>query len=84
MLFLNLSGLIMDLDLKLIWYNNFVLVKHILSPVGDHRGSGLVERSIHTIKRNLGTEKFDPKFGSFKETIQQIVEHIRKSNLSVL
>ena len=35
-------------------------IKHILSPVGDHRGSGLVERLIQTIKRKLGTAKLDP------------------------
>ena len=59
-------------------------IKHILSPVRDHRGSGLVERSIQTIKLKLGTAKLDPNFGKFKETIQQIVEDIRKSNHCVL
>ena len=32
-------------------------IKHILTAVGDHRSCGLVERSIQTIKRKLGTEK---------------------------
>ena len=59
-------------------------IKHILSPVGDHRGSGLVERSIQTIKRKLGTAKLDPNFKNFKETIQQIIEDIHKSNHWVL
>ena len=59
-------------------------IKHILSPVGDHRGSGSVERSIQTIKRKLGAAKLYPNFKNFKETIQQIVEDIRKSNNSVL
>ena len=59
-------------------------IRHFLSPVGDHRGSGLVERSIQTIKRKLDTAKLDPNFGNFKETIQQIIKHIRKSNHSVL
>ena len=59
-------------------------IKHTLSPVGDHRVSGLIERSIQTIKRKLGFAKLDPNFGKFKETIQQIVEDIRKSNHSVL
>ena len=59
-------------------------IKHILSLVGDHRGSGLVERMIQTIKRKLGTAKLDPNFGNFKETIQQIIEEIRKSNHSIL
>ena len=59
-------------------------INHNLSPVGDHRGSGLIERLIQTIKHKLGTAKLDPYFGKFKETIQQIVEDIRKSNQSVI
>ena len=59
-------------------------IKHIVSPVGDHRGRGSVERSMQTINRKLGTAKLDPNFGNFKETIQQIVENIRKVNNSVL
>ena len=59
-------------------------IKHVFSPVGDHRGSGLVERTIQTIKRKLGVAKLDPNFKNFKETIQQILEDIRKSNQSVL
>ena len=48
-------------------------IKHVLSPVGDHRGSGLVERTIQTIKIKLGVAKLDPNFKNFKETIQQIL-----------
>ena len=59
-------------------------IKHILSPVGDHRGSGLVERSIQTIKRKLGVAKLDPNFKNLKNTIHQILEDIRESNHSVL
>ena len=59
-------------------------IKHIFSPVGDHRGSGLVERMIQTIKRKLGTEKLDPNFANFKEVLHRIVEDIRKSNHSTL
>ena len=59
-------------------------IKHIFSPVGDHRGSGLVERMIQTIKRKLGVAKLDPNFKNFKDTIHQILEDIRKSNHSVL
>ena len=59
-------------------------IKHILSPLGDHRGSGLVERMIQTIKRKLGTEKLDPNFDNFKEVLHRIVEDIRKSNHSTL
>ena len=59
-------------------------IKHILSPVGDHRGSGLVERMIQTIKRKLGTEQLDPNFGNFKEVLHRIIEDIRKNNHSTL
>ena len=58
-------------------------IKHILSPVGDHRGSGLVERSIQTIKRKLGVAQLDPDFKNIKDTVHQILEDIRKSNHSV-
>ena len=59
-------------------------IKHILSPVGDHRGSGLVERMIQTIKLKLGTKKLDPNFANFKEVLHRIAEDIRKSNHSTL
>ena len=59
-------------------------IKHIVSPVGDHRGKGSVERSMQTKNRKLGTAKLDPNFGNFKETIQEIVENIRKGKNSVL
>ena len=38
------------------------VIKHIFTAVGDHRSCGLVERSIQTIKRKLGTDKLDPNF----------------------
>ena len=59
-------------------------IKHIFSPVGDHRGSGLVERTIQTIKRKLGTEQLEPTFGNLKEVLYRIIEDIRKSNHSTL
>ena len=59
-------------------------IKNILSPVGNHRGSGLVERSIQTIKRKLGAAKLNPNFKNLKDTIHQILEDIRKSTHSVL
>ena len=59
-------------------------IVHIFSPVGDHRGSGLVERSIQTIKRKLGTGKLDASFNNLKSTVQQIVDDIRKSKYAVL
>ena len=36
-------------------------INNILPPAGNYRGSCLVERSIQTIKRKLGTAKLDPK-----------------------
>ena len=59
-------------------------IKHILSPVGDHRGSGLVERTIQTIKKKLDVKKLDLNFKNFKDTIHQILENIRNSNHAVL
>ena len=59
-------------------------IKHIILPVGDHRGSGLVERMIQTIKLKLGTAKLDPNFDNFKQILHRIIEDIRKSNHSIL
>ena len=59
-------------------------IKHVLSPVGDHRGSALVERTIQTIKRKLGVAKLDPNFYKLNERIQQLLEDVRKSNHAVL
>ena len=59
-------------------------IKHIILPVGDHRGSGLVERMIQTIKRKLGTAKLDSNFDNFKQILHRIIEDIRKSNHSIL
>ena len=59
-------------------------IKHILTAVGDHRSCGLVERSIQTIKRKLGTENLDPNFTNLKSTLQQIIDDIRKTKHSTL
>ena len=53
-------------------------IKHVLTAVGDHRSCGLVERSIETIKRKLGTERLDPSFKNLKSTLQQIVDKFEK------
>ena len=37
-------------------------IKLILAPAGDHRGTGLVERMIQTLKRRLSVIKVDPKW----------------------
>ena len=52
--------------------------------MGDHRSCGLVERSIQTIKRKLGTEKLDPNFKNLKSTLQQFIDDIRKTKHSTL
>ena len=59
-------------------------IKHILTAVGDHWSCGLVERSIQTIKRKLGTEKLDPNFKNLKSTLQQTIDDIRKTKHSTL
>ena len=59
-------------------------IKHVITAVGDHRSCGLVERSIQTIKRKLGTERLDPSFKNLKSTLQQIVDDIRKTNHATL
>ena len=56
----------------------------MLTAVGDHRSCGLVERSIQTIKRKLGTEKLDPNFKNLKSTLQQIIDDFRKTKHSTL
>ena len=87
MVYLILSERITVQVLKITWYKKICSsrgIKHILSPVRDRRGNGFLERSIHTIKQKLGAAKLDPNFKNFKETIQQIIEDIRRSNHSVL
>ena len=59
-------------------------IKHSLSPVGDVRGSGFGRAFDTDYKAKTGHCKIDLVFGNFKETIQQIVQGIRKSNHSVL
>ena len=54
-------------------------IKPTLAPAGDHRGTGLVERMIQTIKMRLSAINIDPKWD--KETlvdkINNIIENIR-------
>ena len=49
-------------------------IKLILAPAGDHRGTGLVERMIKTIKRRLSAINIDPKWD--KETLADKITHI--------
>ena len=52
----------------------------ITAPANDHRAIGLVERSIQTIKRQLGCMKLDSRDNRFtiKEAIKSIVYQLRR------
>ena len=52
-------------------------------PVGDHRGCGLVERSIQTIKRRLGASRLSSDFSNVQDTLRNITEDIRITKNSV-
>ena len=53
-------------------------VDHILCPVGDHRGCGLVERTIQTMKQKLGTEAFSPQYRGLNSVLHTILDDLRK------
>ena len=64
----------------------FCLEKNIAQyfcPVGDHRGCGLVERSIQTIKRRLGASQLSSDFYNVQDTLRNIIEDIRVTKNSV-
>ena len=46
-------------------------------PVGDHRGCGLVERTIQTIKRRLGVMMLDENNKSIKLCLSIIMRDLR-------
>ena len=46
-------------------------------PVGDHRGCGLVERTIQTIKRRLGVMLLEEKVESIKMGLITIIRDLR-------
>ena len=48
-------------------------------PVGDHRGCGLVERTIQTIKRRLGVMLLDENVTSIKLALSTIIRDLRWS-----
>ena len=54
-------------------------IKLILAPAGDHRGTGMVERLIQTIKRRLAVLDIDPMWSteSLSSRIANIIENIR-------
>ena len=46
-------------------------------PVGDHRGCGLVERTIQTIKRRMGVILLDENVNSIKLALITIIRDLR-------
>ena len=48
-------------------------------PVRDHRGCGLVERTIQTIKRRLGVMLLDENVTSIKLCLSTILRDLRRS-----
>ena len=54
-------------------------IKLILAPAGDHRGTGMVERLIQTLKRRLVVLDIDPKWTqtTLSESVANIRENIR-------
>ena len=48
-----------------------------ICPVGDHRGCGLVERTIQTIKRRLGVMLLEEKVQSMKLCLSTIIRDLR-------
>ena len=54
-------------------------IKLILAPAGDHRGTGMVERLIQTIKRRLAVLDIDPNWSNetLSSRIANIIENIR-------
>ena len=54
-------------------------IKLILAPAGDHRGTGMVERLIQTLKRRLAVIDIDPMWSSetLSAGIASIIENIR-------
>ena len=51
---------------------------------GDHRGCRLAERTIQTIKCNLGTEAFSPQFEGLNHVLHTILDDLRKSKHATL
>ncbi len=55
-------------------------VKQICSPVGDHRGTGLVERLIKTLRWRMGTCMLKDKHLTFKDTLDRVLSELRECN----
>ena len=54
-------------------------IEQKICPVGDHRGCGLVERTIQTIKRILRVMILDEKVSSTKFTLSTKIRDLRWS-----
>ena len=54
-------------------------IKLILAPAGDHRGTGMVERLIQTIKRRLAVLDVDPNWSTvtLANRVANIIENIK-------
>ena len=54
-------------------------IKLILAPAGDHRGTGMVERLIQTIKRRLAVLDIEPNWSisTLTNRLANIIENIR-------
>ena len=54
-------------------------IKLILAPAGDHRGTGMVERLIQTIKRRLAVLDIHPNWSTvtLENRVANIIENIR-------
>ena len=54
-------------------------IKLILAPAGDHRGTGMVERLIQTIKKRLAVLDIDPNWSNttLENRLANIIENIR-------
>ena len=58
-------------------------ISQIFCPVGDHRGCGLLEHAIQTIKRRLGASRLNPDFSNVQDTLRHIFEDIQVTKKSV-
>ncbi len=54
-------------------------VKQIYSPVGDHRGTGLVERLIKTLRSRMGTCMLENNRMTFKDKLYKVLSEVRES-----
>ena len=58
-------------------------INHIFCSVGDHQRCALVERTIQTVKRKLGTLQLEEKPPDIHTALKMIIEDIRITKNSV-